>query len=185
MKKEKLILITGIFFLLFGVILFALSPEKKTVQSSEAIITEAEAKEIVKEKVGEILNLYENPKEVFNVEESDKKLYFVALNYDEVVNKKFTKKYKDEFEKAIINKNKVVIKEDDKTYILKPIEEIKYILDNSTINLEVFNNKEITGEIRFSNYKLNNNDELEYLIYIKTISLIKSGDSWLVDSFVY
>lgn len=185
MKKSKLILIVGIFFLLFGLVFALLTPNKKVGKESTKDITEEEAKSIIREKIEDIINLHENPNKIFETEEVENEFYLLAKDYNEVINKKFTDKYKNMILKTEINKKKLVLIEEDKHLVLKPISDIKYVIGSANIKINFLNNEKIEGEIDFSDYKLNDKDELEYLIYKKNIVLIKLNNVWLIDEFVY
>lgn len=184
MKKEKLIFIIGIFFLLYGVILF-LTNNKKVVLKEESVFTDVEAIEIVKNKIEGVLNIYENPSSVFKVKDSSNELYYIAEDYNEVIKNKVSDKYIKEIEKTKINNKVLIKKNNDEILILKPIANMKYALDNLSVELKTYSEKEISGIIKLFNYKLNEKDEIEYLIYEKDIKLIKNGDFWLIDEFIY
>lgn len=183
MNKKVLILLMGIFFLLFGVFILIFSDNKQSPKIQESF-SEKNARSIILDKLQTILNIYENPSKVFSVKESDNKLYFEISNY-ELIDKEVSLNYKKLLENVSINNNKLFIINDNKVLILKPIEDIKYVIDNVNVDILSFNDKEIIANLSFSNYKLNEKDELEYKVVKKNIKLLKVSNLWLIDEFNY
>lgn len=191
MKKSYLLIIFGILLVFFGTYVFISSFDKGTPTFSVKLLNKEEATNIVSEKVNYLVKVYEDSSKVFNVEEIDDggmKLNKIN-NYEEIVNKLFTKNGLEQFENTVFKENNkannFVTKKDNNIFLLSSLPSDNSYL-NSRIVLNKINIKEdkITADVSFYNSKLEGND-LTYYIIVKELVLVKDDDSWLVDNFLY
>ncbi len=163
MKNKKNIIYIGIVFIVLGIVLFVTSKPKEEVHiDNNPKLSNDEAKVLVNDMVKKVINVYENPKEVFEVEEEKEepevdengeklpegvkivekdgikyheiivKDYIVVKDYDSKINALFTEKGINELEKTVFNKKSFVKKEEDKISIL-----IEIPTDNQYINSNI------------------------------------------------
>lgn len=187
MKKTYLLIIFGGLLIFFGCYLFINGSREINSSNGIILLSKEEATSIVSEKINYLVKVYEDSSKVFNVEEFDdngKKLNKIN-NYDEIVNKLFSKKGLKQFESTVFEKSNFVTKKDKDVFLLTSLPSDNSYL-NSRIVLNKVNVKEdtIVADISFYNSKLDGND-LTYYIIVKELVLVKENDSWLVDNFLY
>ncbi|MBR1385332.1 MAG: hypothetical protein IJ568_00730 [Bacilli bacterium] len=213
MKNKKLIIYVGLVILVLGVLLFVLQKPKneKVYINDNNTLSKEEANSIISEVVRTVINVYEDPGKVFEVEElpeivadtingevlSQEDLakniksytYLKINNYEEKINDIFTLNGQNELENTLFGEEKFFINDQDDGYLFyrNIPESNKYI--NSTIsvdNIEV-KDDEINAEVRLTTYSLDTEDDdiLSFYVVKKNIKLIKENEVWLVDTFLY
>ncbi len=224
--RKAFIAIVVLLVILIGVIIFLTRPKylyQETGKEDVPVLTNDDAKSIVDSVLVNLLNVYENPKEVFEVEEiyeeekeEEKKeeaqpeepeiiddytgeeteekeekvkvpSKYVIKDYSKKMKSIFTSDGKTEFEKMTFNGKKFYEKEEDKIYFNTSIvsKENKFSGDPYTITQLVMADGEISCKLHFSRLSINENDEVSYAVYTKSINIIKTIDGWLVSSFKY
>ena len=114
MKKHMLLIIFGGILLISGLVL-SLNKKKNIIYITESLLSQEEATNLVAEKIKNVMDIYERQSDIFNVvtenntvvenqeEQTDlpvqEDLYIKVSNYDEVVDKLFSKEGKEELEK--------------------------------------------------------------------------------------
>lgn len=188
MKRDKLLIIIGGIFLVVGVVLFSLKKEKNvTYVYEETKMNKEDAISLIIEKVSSVIDLYEKKESVFNtVDESEENKYLLVNNYEDVIKNVYTEKGINEFESIKFGNDLFVKKEEDKIYLLKKIPESNSFL-NSTISVEIKSIalKSIDAVVSLSSNSLDDTGTLTYYVYEKNIKLIKLGDKWLINTFIY
>ena len=210
MKKIKLtnstvLILAGGLFLLIGSIMYVTQGNNNSVVVvKNSVLSQDEANALIIDTTKNIINIYENPTVAFKTEEvkrpktveddseeieeepNEYEDYYLVLNYDEVVNAMFTENGIKELEQTTFEDKKFIVKENDKVYILKEIPlENRYTDSNITINVTKIQNESIASELTLTSYKLDNDDMLTYYAIVKSLSLIKKDNTWLVDGFYY
>lgn len=188
--KKYFPIILGIIFLSVGLFLYVNKPEEKMIiNEPEKILTKEEASSLIGEKIKSLINVYERPNEIFNIEENaneDGSVSKKVTNYQEVVTNLFSENGIKQLENTKFNGKNYVIKNNDIISLLDKIPvENSYV--NSKINLEMVDVKEnvITSQVIFSSNSLDSNDVINYYVINKNIKLIKIEDKWYVDDFNY
>ena len=213
MKNKKLIIYVGLVILVLGVLLFVLQKPKneKVYINDNNTLSKEEANSIISEVVRTVINVYEDPGKVFEVEElpeivadtingevlSQEDLakniksytYLKINNYEEKINDIFTLNGQNELENTLFGEEKFFINDQDDGYLFyrNIPESNKYI--NSTISVDNIEIKddEINAEVRLTTYSLDTEDDdiLSFYVVKKNIKLIKENEVWLVDTFLY
>ena len=185
MKKGTLIIFLGILFFCSGIYLY--SNKKEPVQNIQNVnLNREQAVSVMKSLILDTISIYENPSNYFNVEIIEGDNLVKVLDYDDKVDRVFTKDGKKELENMMFDNKKFVTKNDDGVFVLNSIP-----LDNKIINSTISFNKvviksnEISSEVTFSNDTLNNDGNVLYKIITKDIVISKIDDSWYINSFVY
>lgn len=186
MKKVLTIIfiVIGLLLLVFGIFLYM---KRDTVKNDNVpkILSREEAVSVITEKVKNVINVYENPKEIFDTEDTDQGLIKLN-NYESEISKIFSENGLKEFEKMKFNGQNFIEKKDSGIFVLGKLPE-KSIYINSKINVDQVVVKEttITSEVTFSSYSLKENDIIDYYVTTKEILLVKNNDTWLVEKFDY
>lgn len=186
MKKLLTIVFIGIGLLLvvFGIFLYM---KRDTIKNDNKpkILSREEAVSVITEKVKNVINVYENPKEIFDIEDTDQGLIKLN-NYENKISNIFSENGLQEFEKMKFNGKSFIKKEDSGIFILSKLPE-KSIYINSKIKVEQVVVKETTiaSEVTFSSYSLKENDIIDYYVTTKEILLVKNNDTWLIEKFDY
>lgn len=201
MKKHMLLIIFGGILLISGLVL-SLNKKKNIIYITESLLSQEEATNLVAEKIKNVMDIYERQSDIFNVvtenntvvenqeEQTDlpvqEDLYIKVSNYDEVVDKLFSKEGKEELEKITFNNNPFVKKAENDVYILKEIP-ISNQYSNSSISVgDVYiNTDEVKATIAFTSDAIDSNDVINYYIFEKQIEIVKVDDKWVVKSFNY
>ena len=201
MKKHMLLIIFGGILLISGLVL-SLNKKKNIIYITESLLSQEEATNLVAEKIKNVMDIYERQSDIFNVvtenntvvenqeEQTDlpvqEDLYIKVSNYDEVVDKLFSKEGKEELEKITFNNNPFVKKAENDVYILKEIP-ISNQYSNSSISVgDVYiNTDEVKAKIAFTSDAIDSNDVINYYIFEKQIEIVKVDDNWVVKSFNY
>ncbi len=186
MKKNKMLIFIGIIFLFIGIFIYILS----THNDGNNIVynytlTKSDAEAIIKEKVINIIKLYETPSDTFKVENQEESEYYKVLNYEEIIKTLFSSNGQKELENTKFNDKNLVIKNDSNISFLKAIpQDNRYTDGNYSVDKIEIKDDTITAEVTISTYGLKD-DKLSYYLYVKDIKLVKNNDDWLVDSFIY
>ena len=199
MKKYTLLIALGGFLLIAGIIL-SMNKKGGTTYYYEKELTTDEATALILEKVKNVVDVYENPKTIFNVvnnkskepndeeemPQEDTNEYLNISNYDEVIDNLYTEKGKKELESIKFKEKLFVDKKDDSVSILSSIPKSNSYLSSSiTISDVKVNSEEIKATVTFSRDELKSDDVLTYYVYEKNMVLIKNEDKWLIDTFIY
>lgn len=213
MKNKKLLIYVGLVFLVVGMVLFVLQKpknEKVYIEENKLLSTE-EANSLINEVVRTVINVYEEPNKIFEVQLLPEKVpdvengqslsqedfeknvksynYIKIINYEEKINDIFTSNGQKELEETSFGNQKFFINDENDGYLFyrNIPESNKYL--NATIsvdNIEIEEN-EIKAEVRLTTYSLDEEDDdvLSFYVVKKNIKLIKENEVWLVDTFLY
>ena len=184
MKKPFVLIIIGIVLFSIGYMLYTGKESKITNTNSDIVLTKDEAVNIMGQLINEVIKIYENPTEVFDISETEDTNILKINNYDDVISKVFSDKGIIQLEKTILNEKNFITKSDNDIFMLK-LNLNKYI--NSKINVDqiTITKNSISGEFTFYSYDLDSNNNVNYYVITKNISAIKVDSSWLIDNFEY
>ena len=195
MKKNKLIIIFGLVLLVLGSLLFMFNKRNNTETGNgngSRVLSNEEAESLIKETVKKVVNIYENPKAVFQVkEDDDKEEYLKILTYDVDIKSLFTENGIKELENTKFNNKAFFLREENDVYFLENIpRDNSFIKSTVTVGNKDINENNITCEVTFTTYRLQDDDSLTYYVIVKELKLIKvekENDEalWLVESFKY
>lgn len=189
-KKVCLIIILLIIVIIGLYYLFSNNNIENEISITKEILTENEAKELIKEKWNLAIELYGLSNKYFNWgggkseleikegENGDKFYCYPITNYNEVLEKYFSTNMYSDFE--------------DNAICLEIIDNVPYILEggggfSSYDGIEEILNIQINSEKITSLIKTRHIDEDgNFLEYRETpLTLVKKGDNWLIDEWKY
>lgn len=195
MKKNKLIIIFGLVLLVLGSLLFMFNKRSNTETGNgngSRVLSNEEAESLIKETVKKVVNIYENPKAVFQVkEDDDKEEYLKILTYDVDIKSLFTENGIKELENTKFNNKAFFLREENDVYFLENIpSDNSFIKSTVTVGNKDIKEKSINCEVTFTTYRLQDDDSLTYYVIVKELKLVKvekENDEalWLVESFKY
>jgi len=176
-------------------------------------LSDEQAKNVIESLMKNAIDVYENPGNIFKVsdasidieekkeekeenkeekkeekqEEKKENNAKLISNYDEVMKTIFTEKGIKEFEKMIFKDKKYVYKKNDIVYFINDVIDKDYVLSDVTFNYSKFSVKKesISCNVNFNKVDIDEVNTVNYYIITKAIKIVKSGDNWLIDSFVY
>lgn len=212
MKKltnSTLLMLVGAVLVLLGLVLMILNKPKQTYEQIKSeVLSNEEAKEVVKDTLNRLIDVYESPDKVFKVvekvteepadeetteepkeepvqEEMEDEEYLIISDYDSIVKTLFTEKGIKEIETVKFNDKQFIVKEEDTVKVLKelPIDN-RFKGNNITIGSTKVTKDSIQSEITMTTYLLKE-ETLTYYVVVKNLTLIKKNDEWLIDSFKY
>ena len=183
----RIVMILAAITLMAGVYMY-ISPEEGEVVyyvPPEKAPIEAEASAIIKERVENILGMYFDPTQVFNVTNTNEETITVN-NYDKVVKSLFSANGINELEKVIFDDKSFVTKDGNKVEILKAIPEDR-TYNESKITMKNYRllPTQISATVTLTNSYMEENgipNAIHTLIFVK---LIKEDGIWLIDTFNY
>ena len=215
-QKQLIIIGVSVFIILAFSVWYLMSNRKEHVTiyyDPNALLTEKEADNLIKEKVEKIINIYENKGKSSEAKEAVEEVvpegetepkeeseevevaapinntieedYVTITNYDTIVKELFTENGIKELESAKFNNKQFVVKEEGTIKLLNKIpDENKFSNSNVSLSMIKIKQSEITAQVTFTTYGLKD-DILTYYVMIKEIKLVKKDSNWLVDSFNY
>jgi len=187
MKKYTLLIIIGGLFLMIGVALSLTNKNDVIYYVDEENMTKEEISSLIIEKSKAIIDIFENQKESFEIDnEQEENEYLEVSNYDLVIDALYTENGKKELEKTKFNNKLFINKNEDKVYILKSIPNNNLYSNCSILISNIDYNKDvIKATVSFTKSDIDSDNELTYHVYEKNIELIKKEDKWLVNNFIY
>lgn len=186
MNKKILSLIfisLGIILLATGTMMAQRKP-KIVVKNQESLLSRDEAVSLMKEKLTELIKVYERPNEFFLIEEIEGTL--VLKNYNEKITSLLTENGIKQLEEMTFEGKKYITKKNEEISLLKEIpDDNRFSNSNMTINNVVIEKNQITSAVSFSSYKMQDNNEISYYVITKNLTIVKSDDDWKIENFNY
>lgn len=201
--KDKTLIIVGAIIFLFGFLLYQTRPKvvyQETGELAPTVLDDDGAKSLIDSIIPNILNVYEDPSKLFEVEtpsteeeeeeseekeekkddkkeeETEEEIDGLKINnYDTVMPKYFTKDGINEFQKMMFSDKAYYKKVDDTVYFMNDVvpKTNKFTGDTYTITKLVIKDDEISCKVNFSRLLINELDEVSYEVYTKKLVLVK------------
>lgn len=189
MKKKALIcILAGILLIATGYILYSSKTGNINVTNSNSELTRDEAVSIMNNVIKDVIKVYENPSEIFDtvLEEVDGKSLYKINNYSDVVDKLFTEKGRKQLENTVFSTGEFFTKNEEIIYFMKDIPiDNQYSTSKITIDNVSIKEDKLSCEVTLSNYVVDSEDVISYYVIVKSLTIIKVEDNWLIDEFKY
>lgn len=189
MKKKALIcILAGILLIATGYILYSSKTGNINVTNSNSELTRDEAVSIMNNIIKDVIKVYENPSEIFDtvLEEVDGKSLYKINNYSDVVDKLFTEKGRKQLENTVFSTGEFFTKNEETIYFMKDIPiDNQYSTSKITIDNVSIKEDKLSCEVTLSNYVVDSEDVISYYVIVKSLTIIKVEDNWLIDEFKY
>lgn len=186
--KNILLVVFGILLFIGGIVLNFYNRPAPPVINNPALSKNG-AKSIAKTLVKNVIYVYEKPGSIFEVEEvtnEDGSKRTVIKNYNDKLKEIFTSNGINQLENMTFKNQKLISKENETVIMNNVIPASNRFLDSSYSISEVkLGNDYFTCKVNFYKANTNESDTLVYYAVTKNLKIVKSGDTYLVDSIIY
>lgn len=189
-KKALIIILIGILFLFSGIFLYVNRKSDVRPNNGPVILSRDEAVSVITQLINDVIKVYESPSSIFKTSDDaleNDKLVFKLENYSEVISLLFSDNGIKQLESTVFNKENFIIKKDGNVYCLKEIPVgNQYIKSKISIDqVTSIKEKEISCEVTFSSYNLDEAGVINYYVVTKNIVVVKRDNGWVIDNFDY
>jgi hypothetical protein len=186
--KNILLIVLGILLFIGGIILNNYNKPAPPVVIDNTL-NKSGAKSIANSLVKNVIYVYEKPSSIFDVDEvtnEDGSKKIIIKNYDDKLKEIFTDNGIKQLENMTFKNQKLINKENDTITINSVIPNSNKFINSSYSISEIKLSKDyFTCKVNFYKASTDEKDTLVYYAITKNMKIVKSGDTYLVDSIIY